>query len=180
MRYAAAAVLCLLALGAAYQPKTADVGIGIVDVATVLTRYAKWQDMQKVLEERRGRRAEELDALAAEVDALRKELAKLDPDAKAYLEKQGALIQKEALLETTSQQYEIELGVSEEKQYEALIDEVGAAVAEIARERGLAVVLQRALEAPDGVWESVLYAEPRADLTDALIAYLNQKYAERK
>ena len=181
MRYVAMAAVCILAAGAALHRSASDAAIGVADVGKALSKYEKWRDMQKVLSDRRSAQEKEIQALAREVAELREALEKLDPSAKEYVQKQGLLIQKEAILETRSQQYEIERRRSEQQQYDAVVNGVIAAVGDLAKELGLSVVIQRTLETPEGVWESVLYAEPYVDLTDRLVTYLNEKYeAERK
>ncbi len=180
MRTLGVALIGILALGAAFREGAPDVTVGVVDLGTVLAKYQKWQDMQKQMQYTRERRGKDLDAMAQEVLELREKLETLDSDSTAYVETQGLLIQKEALLETTSQRYEIETAKSEELQYDRLVDEVTAAAGELAKEMGLGIVLQRALDTPEGTWESVVYVDPRMDLTDRLTERMNKKHAADK
>ena len=61
-----------------------------------------------------------------------------------------------------------------------MLKEIRAVIGQLALDLEKAVVIQRALEVPDGVWQSVLYAERDVDLTDRLIERLNARYARQK
>ena len=173
-------LVCVMGAGAALRNGSEMPGLGIVTMSVVLARYEKWKDMQAMLAQRREIRSKELEKLAGDAEKLKEELAGLESDSTAFLRKQGDLIQKEALLDATTQQYDIELAQSEASQYEAVMKEIGSVVAELAIESGRTVVLQRALEVPEGIWESVLYADPRTDMTEPLIDRLNGRYAREK
>jgi Skp family chaperone for outer membrane proteins len=178
--FAAVVAVCVVGASAGLRPDAQPPAIGVVDMAEVLSRYSKWQDMQKVLVQRREIRRREIEELAAEIDAIKEKLEKLESNSKEFLRMQAELIKKEALADATTQQYEIELSQSEEAQFDAVMKEISGVVKEMARELDRTVILQRALEVPDGIWESVLYAEPGADITDRLIGRLNTRYAREK
>ena len=172
--------LCIIGASAGLRPAAEAPAIGVVDTSAVLARYEKWQDMQKLLLQRRDIRQKEVEKLTAEVETLGEELEKLTANSTDFLRKQGELIQKEALAKATTQQYEIELRHSEEAQYDGVIKEIGTVLKQLARELELTVVLQRRLEVPEGTWESVLYVAPEADMTERLIERLNAQYARQK
>jgi len=185
MRSAFLALFCVLAAGRALErgatAPAAAPSVGVVDLARVFEGCEKWRDMQKVLELRREKRQKEIEAVLKEIENLRKKLDRFSPSSKEFLDTQALLIKKEALARTMSAQYDIELQRSEEAQSEALADEINAVCAELARECGISVVIQRTLEMEGGRWESVLYVEPQSDLTKRLIDRLNRKYeAEKK
>jgi len=172
--------VCVLGAGAALRESPPAGTIGVADVGKIFDSYGKWRDMQKLMGDRREIRGKEIETLASEVDKLRADLEKLDPTSKEYVQAQGLVIQKQALAETMTGQYDLELGRSEEAQYKGVAAEIGVVVGAVAKERGLTIVLQRALDAPEGSWESVLYADPRCDLTDEVTGRLNKQYETEK
>ena len=169
MRSAFFAFFCVLAAAGALEkhggsPPVASSPVGVVDLARVFEGSAKWRDMEKVLELRRARRRKEIESILKEIEGLRKKLDGFSPSSKEFLDTQALLIKKEALAKTMSAQYDLELQRSEEEQSEAFADEINEVCAQLAKELGFSVVIQRSLDSEGGRWESVLYVEPQSDL----------------
>ncbi len=176
MRCFACALVIVFLAGAALGPGAGETPAGVVDVNQVFEKSAKWQAMEKILEARRASYQQEIDALAQEVDKLREELEKTAAGSAEFTRLQAELIKKEAYLGSTSQQYDLELGRADTVNYDGFTAELDAAIADLAKESGLALVIQRTLETSEGQWRSVLYADPRADLTARVIDRLNAKH----
>jgi Skp family chaperone for outer membrane proteins len=174
-------VVVVLGAGAAALRESPLAGTtGAVDLGKVFDGSAKWKDMRKLMADRREVQGKEIDGLAAEVEKLKADIEKLDPSSADYVKAQGQIIQKEALVNALSAQYEWELGRSEETQHKAVIDEINAVIGVLAKELGLSLVIQREMENADGIWASVLYVDPRLDLTDRVIVRLNKRYETEK
>lgn len=180
MRYLACTFAIVLLAGAALQPEGAKLAAGIVDVNRVFEKSAKWQAMEKVLEARRASYQQEIDALAQEVETLRNGLEKAAAGSAEFTRLQAELIKKEAYLGSMSQQYDLELGRADAANYDGFTVELDATIADLAKESGLGLVIQRTLATSEGEWRSVLYADPGADLTARVIERLNTRYAQEK
>lgn len=176
MRCAVCVIVVLLALGAAFRPEPGAPAVGVLDTARVFSEAAKWQDIQQLLENRKELRQKEVDALAERVATLRKALEAATPGSEAFIRSQEALIQQEALLASTAEHYELELARADAAHYEGFSDEIETVVALLAKERGMSAVFQKQLDTSEGVWTSVLYADPQADLTPQVIALLNARH----
>lgn len=180
MRYLACTLAIILLAGAALRPDAGMPAIGVVDVNQVFEKSAKWRDMEKVLEARRTACQEEIDALVQQVEKLRETLEQSAAGSPEFIRLQAELIKKEAYLGSTSQQYDLELGRADAANYDGFTAELDAAIADLARETGLALVIQRTLETSEGEWRSVLYAHQGADLTASIIERLNAKHSREK
>ena len=67
-----------------------------------------------------------------------------------YKSLQTQLIQKEALIATKSEQYEIDLARSEVSQYDGVSLEIREEIEKLAKERELKVIFQKTLETSEG------------------------------
>ncbi len=173
MRYFLCALAIIFLAGAAARFGPGDCAVGVVDVNQVFEKSTKWQAMTKVLEARKEECQKKLDALSQEVETLRASLEKADRDSSEFTRVQAALIEKEAFLGSTSQQFELELDRADGSNYDGFVAELDATIAAIAKELGLTLVLQRKLDTSEGEWRSVLFADPRADLTVRVVERLN-------
>ncbi len=180
MRYLACTLAIVFLAGAALRSEAGKPAAGVVDVNLVFEKSAKWQDMEKVLEARRASYQQEIDALAQEVEKLRDALEKSAAGSAEFIRLQAELIKKEAYLGSTSQQYDLELGRADAANYDGFTAELDAAIADLARDAGLGLVIQRTLETSEGEWRSVLYADQSADLTARVIERLNAKHTREK
>jgi len=117
--------------------------MGVVSVKKIFNeckRSAAYRD--KVTEERRQMEAE-LDKLNKEIEADKAGLKTLKPDSDDYLTTMKDVLTKTSSYEAQQKFYQQQLSVGEQRWIETLYQDVVKATAEVARQKGLNIVLER-------------------------------------
>jgi Skp family chaperone for outer membrane proteins len=160
--------------------------VGTCDIVELFTNYQRAKDLTSQLNERRqaitverDKRTKAINTLQAELENYKKaspkyeqtvdEIQRLGIEAKAYLEYQDALALREHR-NLTKEMY----------------TEIKAVIAKVAKQRGLNIILQREPDTLDTDSPSemlrqiytrkVLFTEDGLDITDVVLAALNQAY----
>ena len=162
--------------------------VAVVNIPAVSERYQKTSDLEAQFEQRRAQLNQQRDALRDKIDRARRSLQEeLKPNTPAYEQRRKEL----ALLETELQWFvdtegqKVEGGLAQSLR--SIYDDIKAVVHEVAENMGIDVVLaadQLPQEAPSStaqarqqiMLQKVLYWSPGVDITDEVVARLNQRY----
>lgn len=180
-----ALLICAAALLVTFEhgraaPETADpsTAIGIVNVRAVLSGSKKYSQRRVQLLAEQSRARAQLEDLAREVQVEEAGLKALRAGTEDYMQQLKLVLEKRSGLEMQQELLKQQRTQEEKKWLEDAYQDTLKAVAEIAREKGLALVLERAdLEFPLASEElmalsthKVLYSGGCVDLTDDVIA----------
>ena len=170
------------------QDVSGSVRVAVVNVPAVSERYLKTTDLEAEFEKLRQAFNQQREALQSRIDRTARSLQEeLKPGTEEHWErrKQLALLDAElqVFIESEGQKVESKMASS----LRAIFDDILAATREIARERGIDVVLasdQMPKNVPESstqvrqqiMLQKVLYWSPRVDLTDDIITRVNAKY----
>lgn len=180
-RWIAAAVLGIAAAGPAWA-QGAD-RVAVVDIREVLERL----DERDVVEAQARQAQQEAEAERARrvqaIESIRAELPMLDGDALRLKEDQIVLLQAELEAYLKVQQNKIQRDAA--ATIEAMREKMEAAVEAVAQERGIELVMTRAIQVtvpgPDGrprqvPAPQVIWVAPEADITDAVVERMNANF----
>ncbi len=165
------------------QPKVA-----VVNVATVSERYQKTADLEGQFDALRRRLGQERDGLKEKIDRAKRSLQEeLKPGSDAYRQRVKEIAVMEAELQwfVENEGQKVEKGLAES--LKSIFDDMQAAIREVAAEQAVDIVLaadKMPSDSPDSpsqarqmiLLQKVLYWKPEVDLTDAVVARLNQNY----
>ena len=168
-----------------------SVRVAVVNVPAVSEQYLRTTDLEAEFEKLRKAFNEQREALQSRVDRTARSLQEeLKPGTEEHWErrKQLALLDAELQVFVESEGQKVESKIS--SSLRAIFDDILAATREIARERGIDVVLasdQMPKNVPESstqvrqqiMLQKVLYWSPGVDLTDDVIARVNAKYGAR-
>jgi RNA polymerase sigma factor (sigma-70 family) len=159
--------------------------VGSIDMDAVFKQYKKVQrsvERQKVAQDERRERLANLEANGKELAAL---MQKFTPGSSEYIAKEDQLTSLKQQLEREREQFERELTRRQAREMATLLEEIQDVVADTARTRGLDYVVKvsanpRPDAEPNDVYaamnRSVLYANPRNDITEEVIRELNRRF----
>jgi Skp family chaperone for outer membrane proteins len=178
----------LLAGLCASQSVSAQSRMGVVNVALVSEKYAKTKDLEGQFDALRKSLGQQRDALRDKIERAKVGLQEeLKPGTDAFDARRKEIAMMEAELQwfVESEGQRVERGLAQALR--SIYDDIQACVKEIADEQGLQIVLaadQVPAEPPDTpnqarqtiLLQKVLYWKPEVDLTDAVLARLNQRY----
>lgn len=150
--------------------------IVVVDLEKVFERLEKRTDLEAVLEQRYAELRGDVAASEEELKGLKEKLEMLAPSSEEYRRVQSNVIKLEGELKAKRKQYTDELNKQSQGFFDALLEEVTEEVVGMAKREGYAMVLQRGIRIQEKPWVSVLYNDPSLDITERVIAVLNEKY----
>lgn len=180
-----ACVVVSMAVGQAGEGATR---VAVVNVPLVSENYQKTTDLEAHFEGIRRKLNERRNSLKDKVDRAGRSLQEeLKPGTDAYRErrKQLALLEAELQWFVESEGQRAEQGLAES--LKEIYSDIQTAVREVARESGIDVVLaaDKLPEMPPDsavrvrqqiLLQKVLYWNPRLDITDQVVTWLNAKY----
>jgi RNA polymerase sigma factor (sigma-70 family) len=159
--------------------------IGSIDIDAVFKKYAKFDKLDKQLraeiEVEQGR----LTKLRADAEELASRMQRLAPGSQAYLDAEEKLSTVRKRYGRDAEELQQEFTRRKARQSAALLGEFREVTASVARAKGFDYVVEsEARLAPDAdemqvvaAWKrSVLYANPRNDITEEVIRELNRRY----
>jgi Skp family chaperone for outer membrane proteins len=166
-------------------PHTSATMIGSIDMDAVFKRYTKirrYQETHKAaLDAARGRIAKLQADAASSVELMQK----LVPDSPEYRAARDQVATLKGRIESERAVAEGELSRLQARESAWLLEEIQRVIAEVARVKGMDFVVKveaglRADANPDEVFtamkRSVLYANPRNDITEEVIGELNRRF----
>lgn len=143
--------------------------IGMVRVSKIFDAYERTKSSESQLETLSKSKQAEREQLVSEIKGMRDELVLLNEQARA--EKQKAIEEKLKALAGFDQEAKESLRKKRDDALKGIFDEIEAAVKAYAKENGFTVVLND---------QAVLYGVESIDVTDQVLAILNEKYAKAK
>lgn len=173
-------------------PVLAATTVAVVNVPQASDRYHKRSDLEAQFESVRENLNQKRTALQEKIDRTKRSLQEeLKPGSDAYRTRSLELAQLEAemqwFMETEANRVEQQLASS----LKSIYKDIQAAVAEIAKEKGIDIVLA-ADELPatpaentrqarqEIMLQKVVYWQPKVDITDDVVERLNSKYATER
>ena len=159
--------------------------IGTVDVELVFKSYEKVKQSNKEYSAALMARKNELMRIMSEAQEETQMLSKLAPGTEDYRKHENKVTQLKAQHEAGREQAEREFAQRQAQAMATLYNEIQEAVAAQAKAKGLTYVVKvspgpRADSEPNDVStalnRSVVYADPRNDLTEEVIRDLNRRY----
>jgi Skp family chaperone for outer membrane proteins len=165
--------------------KPAALAIASVDIEKIYQKYDKLKVQQEEFSAAAMKKGQELMKLQAEGKDEVAKLQKLTPNSIDSKKIEDHLTQLKAQIEAMREQAQRDLTLRESELLAQTYKEIQAMVAALAQRKGLTYVVQisnHPINAtnPDSVYadmsRAVVYADPRNDLTDEVIYYLNANY----
>lgn len=159
--------------------------VAVVDIYEITSGYQRSMDSKEKFAKRAKDKQDELRRKADRAEALRADLASFTPESKDYRERQEELIKLSVELQVAGQVAEKVIQVEMRAEAEDIYSDILQAVEEIAKEGGYDLVLTK--DVPKAkrakipmAMRRVLYAGKNLDITETVLARLNQKYQLRQ
>jgi Skp family chaperone for outer membrane proteins len=170
---------------AAAPAKPAALAVGSVDIEKIYQKYDKLKVQQEEFSAAAMKKQQELMRLQAEGKDEVAKLSKLTPNSVSAKKIEDHLTQLKAQIEAMREQAQRDLALRESELLAQTYKEIQAMVAALAQRKALTYVLQISnhpinASNPESVYadmsRAVVYSDPRNDLTDEVIYYLNANY----
>jgi outer membrane protein len=168
----------------ALKPATPTV-VGTVDLDQVFKNYDKvkaaMKDLSSQIQIRKGELMKYDEEGRQEMELMRK----FQPGSADYRKHEDKLTELKAKIEAGREQYQRELELRQAETMAILYQEVQMYAGWVAKQRGITHVMVASNTRPSGsdpnsvlaaVNRPVIYADPRNDITDDVVLYLNQTY----
>jgi len=172
------------AAAAAPQPPT-PVTVGCIDVGAIFKGYDKVKANTEEFRAAVMAKKNELMKLMAEAQQESETIAKLTPGSVDFKKHEDRITQLKAQSEASREQYEREFTLREAEMIATLYKEVQSMVGRIAKFRGFVYVVRVSNDPITGanpnaamaaVERTIVYADPRNDITNDVIFNLNREY----
>ncbi len=169
--------------GSAFNPPAAV--IGSVDIDAVMKRYEKAQELTERLRTTMDIRRLELMKLEGQAHEELELMQKLQPGSADYRKREDRISELKAKMEACREQAQREFTSRESQSMATLFQEIQETIAAVARSKGFNYVVKvspgpRSDSNPNDVTNalsrSVLYADPRNDITEEVIRDLNRRF----
>jgi Skp family chaperone for outer membrane proteins len=163
--------------------------IGTVDLSTVLTNYDKMTDMKKDLSAAVKVKQGELMKLESEYRSKGEMLQKFQPGSSDFKKIEDGMTELKARMEALREQAEREFSLRQAEILATIYKEVQGMVASVAKWRKINYVLKVSTKPPSAtdpntvmaaLNEALLYSDPRNDITNDVVHYLNRWYKTTK
>jgi outer membrane protein len=170
---------------ASAPPPPTPVTVGYVDVSAVFKNYDKVKVNAEEFRAAVMAKKNELMKVMAEAQQESETLAKLTPGSVDFKKHEDRITHLKAQHEASREQYEREFTLRESEMLATLYKEVQSMVARIAKFRGFLYVMKVSNEPVTGsnpnsammaIERAVVYADPRNDITNDVVYYLNREY----
>jgi outer membrane protein len=159
--------------------------IGAIDVERVLKEYKKVQISSEAIRAEVSVREMQLRKLAEEGQKLMKELDALEPDSADARDRKNKMKQLQIQMESDKATAQEDFAMKESEALAELYKEIQQMTEAVAKQRHLTFVVRISNEPvtasePNSVMSamsrSIVYADPKTEITDAVIYYLNQRF----
>jgi Skp family chaperone for outer membrane proteins len=163
--------------------------IGTVDLEIVMRNYEKVKDQMKELSGAVKMKQGELMKLETEYRQEAEMLQKLTPGSADYKKREDRMTELQAKATAGKEQAQRELELRQAESLSTIYKEIQGVTARVANWRKINYVLKVSTKPPSGtdpnsvmaaVGEPVIYADPRNDITNDVVYYLNQFYKATK
>jgi Skp family chaperone for outer membrane proteins len=158
---------------------------GTIDLDVVLKNYKKFEALSKEFQSAMLVRRGELQKIDSEARQVVEMMQKLTQGTQDYRKQENRLTELQAKLEAGKQQAEREFSLRQAETMATLYKEIQAMVARVAKWRGMTYVVKvsnRPITGTDpnsvmaAMGEAMIYADPRNDITNDVVQYLNYYY----
>ena len=163
-----------------------SVNVAVVDLALIFEKFAMTKDLEAAFDARRRIAAEEAATKKAAIDKKREALLARKPDSKEFAELEQEVTRLEAEYEVWATVQEKSLKADHKRWLMRIYNNVRQAVAETAAASKIELVLtydKLTDDAPDSIalrqqilLQKIIYFNERIDLTDAVLARVNETY----
>jgi outer membrane protein len=159
--------------------------VGSVDIAAVFKGYDKVKVNSEEFKSAVMAKKGELMKFMTEAQQESEMLAKMTPGSVDFKKHEDRITQLKAQHEASREQYEREFTMREAEMLATLYKEIQAMVGRVAQYRGLSYVVRVSNDPITGanpnsammaIERTVVYADPRNDITSEVVGYLNQTY----
>ena len=163
--------------------------IGTVDLDIIMKNYDKVKDQMKELSAAVNVRRGELMKIETEYRQEGEMLQKLTPGSGDYKKREDRMTELKARMEAGNETAQREFTLRQAEALATIYKEIQGMVASVAKWRKMNYVLKVSTKPPSGtdpnsvmaaVAEPVIYADPRNDITNDVVHYLNQYYRGTK
>jgi Skp family chaperone for outer membrane proteins len=172
------------------EPRASTAAVGSIDIDAVFRRYIKVVQSQERLQAMRTDATERLAKLEDDAKAIRAKMQRLTPETTEYAALEDRLAAVKGDIERHRERSQRELERGQSRDMAGIFEDVRDAVAAVAKARGLDYVIKAEVkpELPAdadpnqvlaAVNRSVLYANPRNDITEEVIRELNRRAADK-
>jgi len=160
-------VFLLFTVSVVAQEEAGNAGparIAWIDLPRVMQGYGRAEEMVADFEKEKAAREAEVEKVIAEIERLEGEMLLLSDQAKAA--RREEILKKKISVNAMIEQAEQELSLQSMLRHGKLLEEISAAAGEVARRQGYDYVVRG---------EVLLYKTPEREITDGVIAELNQE-----
>lgn len=189
------ATLFLVVAGLAWAPSAAPADgrapelphrIALIDMARVFKNYKKFENLREELKNDLTKSEEKFKAMAEQIRKEQAELKLLKEGTDEYAQKEKVVLQHTTQAETYRKSQQRDLIRREAQIYKTIYLEVADAVQKYASHFSFTLVLRftsedvETTENPEevmrGLNRQVVYFQPKDDITNAIVRYLNSNY----
>ena len=158
---------------------------GTIDLDVVLKNYKKFEASSKEFQAAMLVRRGELQKIDSEARQVAEMMQKLTPGTEDYRKHENRLTELRAKMDAGKEQAEREFTLRQAETMATLYKEIQAMVARVAQWRGMTYVVKvsnRPITGTDpnsvmaAMGEAMIYADPRNDITNDVVHYLNYYY----
>lgn len=189
------ALLAILSMDFAASGQNAVPKVAVADAARIFNEMQETTDLKQMLESERERFAGTLREKQQQLNDLKAQRDQLKPDAPQYQDRNRELLEASTKLEVWHKLTTADIMRNQKIRMMTLYDKVEQAVAELAAQRGIDLVIssqrlnvenlddpQLSIDQLRAVLNqrNVLFASKNVDLTADVIALLDAKYKEKK
>ena len=159
--------------------------IGSIDIDAVFKGYQKTQEATKRLQSEVNLRREELTNLERETRQEMQKLQNVASGSGEYKKKESRITELKTNMEAAREQAQREFTTREAQIMGAIFEDIQDTISSVAKAKGLNYVVKASPklrldpdtnEVTTALGRSVLYADPRNDVTEEVLRELNQKY----
>ncbi|MEM7629607.1 MAG: OmpH family outer membrane protein [Planctomycetota bacterium] len=183
-----ATLAAALGVSAARRPPAQPTAVAVVDLVQVLEGLSERTDLERNLERELEARRQQIQEINNQMQTVQADLETLGREAPGYREKLRELFELRAVGEARTQAINQIVSIEKGAVFRELYEKIEAAIAEISARDGYDAVLlnDSTFPIPQNATDidverailsrSVLYAHPSVDITDTLVAYMNNQY----
>ncbi|MEM7165241.1 MAG: OmpH family outer membrane protein [Planctomycetota bacterium] len=151
--------------------------IGVVHMERAFQNSKQKATLEAELEKKLRDRLSELEKLEGDIKRAQQSLALLESGSPDHAKGQEEVAQKQAILKVRDERFRAQLQRVRMASFDQIYAEIRDVTAQVAAELQLDLVFQKTLTIDEKMpaWESVLYARPNFDVTEAVLLKLNAK-----
>jgi Skp family chaperone for outer membrane proteins len=191
--YVMCAVLSAVSLGTASTARADDapaLKIAICNPVKVATQIQEYKDLNEKLKSEKTALDVEMGQRKEKIKSMQDELKLLVPDSVPFGDKNKALLQYSIETEVWAKMQEMDLSRTQKNMTKSIFDKIAKTVAQLAKDRAITLVLaDKTPDIPDDLdnvpaetltmallQKSVLYSDPKYDITQDVVIAMDKAY----